>query len=96
MTDRVKVKVVFHARLKELVGLRELLLELNRSKFDNLADKLKKSLGCKAGHIFDENLKPRRDLLFSVNNRLIPPTKLKSLRFKDGDVVDIMPPPSGG
>lgn len=92
----VKVKVVFHARLRELVGLRELLLELTGSGFDHLADGLRRSLGCKARHIFDEDLTLQRSLLFSVNNRLIPPAELKSLRFKDGDVVDIMPPPSGG
>lgn len=94
--DGVRVKVRFYARLRELIGVEELVLELDDSGFSFLIDKLREVLGRKAECIFADDLAPRRGLLFSVNDRLIHPSRLKSLELKDGDVVDIMPPPSGG
>jgi len=94
--DEIKVKVVFYASLRELIGTRELVLELDNPGFDFLIDKLRQVLGCKAEYILADDRTPRRTLLFSVNGKLMTLAKLERLKLKDGDVIDIMPPPSGG
>ncbi|RLI28727.1 hypothetical protein DRO58_01515 [Candidatus Bathyarchaeota archaeon] len=92
----VRVKVRFYARLRELIGFEELVLELGDPGFGFLMDELRKVLGRKAEYIFADGLTPRHGLLFSVNDKLIHPARLKSIELKDGDIIDIMPPPSGG
>ncbi|HDN05488.1 MAG TPA: MoaD/ThiS family protein, partial [Candidatus Bathyarchaeota archaeon] len=45
--------------------------------------------------IFDK-LKIKDSVMVSVNNNLVKPSDLTELKLKDGDVIDIMPLPSGG
>ena len=80
----MKVKVRFFARLKEEVGLSEVELELDEGA--SLADVIRAFLGERdAGAI-----------LVAVNEELVEAGDLRDVRLKDGDVVDVMPPASGG
>jgi len=80
----VKVKVRFFARLKEEVGLSEVELELDEGA--SLADVIRAFLRERdAGAI-----------LVAVNEELVEASDLRDVRLKDGDVVDVMPPASGG
>ena len=94
--DLVRVKVVFYASLREAVGLDEIILKLNSPTLESLVNELRRALGERVGYVFAEDGSPLRGLLFSVNDRLIPQAELRGLMFKDGDVLDVMPPPSGG
>ncbi len=80
----MKVKVRFFARLKEEVGLSEVELELDEGA--SLADVIRAFLRERdAGAI-----------LVAVNEELVEASDLRDVRLKDGDVVDVMPPASGG
>ena len=80
----VKVKVRFFARLREETGLNEVELELDEAT--TLTDLIKAFFGDR----------DTREFLIAVNEELVEADGPGGVRLKDGDVVDIMPPASGG
>ena len=93
----MKVKVRFYASLREKLGFKEGVINLEgNDDFPSLTAELKKVIGWKVNIIVDEEGGIRKNLMVSVNNALINPPELAKLRFKNGDRVDIMPLPSGG
>jgi len=80
----VEVKVPFFARLREEMGSGEVELELNEDT--TLADLIKTLFGNRDA----------REFLIAVNEELVETDDPGGVRLKDGDVVDIMPPASGG
>ena len=80
----MRVVVRAFARLKEEIGKDRLVLELPDEA--TLEELLARVLGrSHGGHI-----------MVAVNNRLLPGEGLAKVRLEDGDVVDLMPPASGG
>ena len=80
----MRVVVRVFARLKEEFGKDRLILELPDEA--TLEELLMRVLG-----------RPRRGhVMVAVNNRLLPGEGLAGVRLRDGDVVDLMPPASGG
>ena len=80
----MKVKVRFFARLREETGLNEVELELDEAT--TLTDLIKAFFGDR----------DTREFLIAVNEELVEADDPGGVRLKDGDVVDIMPPASGG
>lgn len=76
--------VRFFASLRERFGENELRLELNDSA--SLSDLLARLL----------EPSERERVMVAVNNKLVPDAQRADLLLRDGDVVDIMPPASGG
>ena len=76
--------VRFFARLREELGVDEEVLELGD--------------GATLAELLDLVFKGRRPraLLVALNNELVRDGSIEELRLADGDVVDIMPPASGG
>jgi len=80
----VRVVVRAFARLREEIGKDRLILELPDGA--TLEELLVRVLGRPhGGHV-----------VVAVNNRLLPSEGLAGVRLRDGDVVDLMPPASGG
>jgi len=80
----VQVVVRAFARLKEELNADRLVLELPNGT--TLEELLHRVLGKRRGE----------HIMVAVNNRLLPGEELAGVRLKDGDVVDLMPPASGG
>ena len=80
----MKIKVRFFARLREETGLSEVELELDEGA--SVADVIRA--------FFRD--RDTRAFLIAVNEELVEAGDLKDVRLKDGDVVDVMPPASGG
>ena len=94
--ENLKVTVRFYASLRERLGVKKVNLQLEEgSSFTSATEKLAETLGNKADVIFDK-LKIKDSVMVSVNNNLVKPSDLTELKLKDGDVIDIMPLPSGG
>jgi len=94
--ENLKVTVRFYASLRERLGVKKVNLQLEEgSSFTSAMEKLAETLGNKADVIFDK-LKIKDSVMVSVNNNLVKPSDLTELKLKDGDVIDIMPLPSGG
>ena len=79
----MKVIVRLFARLRERLGTSRLELELEEGS----------TLGDILSLLFEEN---PRALMISVNNELVSMEHPDKIVLKDGDVVDLMPPASGG
>ena len=79
----MKVIVRLFARLRERLGTSRLELELEEGS----------TLGDILSLLFEEN---PRALMISVNNELTGVEHPDKIVLKDGDVVDLMPPASGG
>jgi len=77
------VIVRLFARLRERLGTSRLELELEEGS----------TLGDILPLLFEEN---PRALMISVNNELVGMEHPDKIVLKDGDVVDLMPPASGG
>jgi len=80
----VRVVVRVFARLKEELNTDRLILELPDGA--TLEDLLHRVLGKHRGE----------HIMVAVNKRLLPREELAQVRLRDGDVVDLMPPASGG
>lgn len=80
-----KVTVRFFAWIREELGLGS--VSVDATDIDDLFDKLKKMLKNKFVVI------ERNSIFLSVNNEII---KNRKRKFRDGDIVDIMPLGSGG
>jgi len=78
------VLVRFFARLREELGVGEKVLELND----------RATLGELLAAVFKEG--PPEDLLLALNNELVRGDRVDEVRLREGDVIDIMPPASGG
>jgi len=91
-----KVKVKFYASLREEIGIEEIVLELLNPTFSALINALKNTIKSKSNAIVDSKGEIRSDIMISVNNKLINRLNLGKLNFEDGDIIDIMPLPSGG
>ncbi len=75
--------VRFFAKLREEAGISELRLEVREGL----------TLGELLGRLFER--KPE-GLLVAVNGEAVGPEELGGVRLKEGDVIDLMPPASGG
>jgi len=88
--ENINVRVRFYAELKDLLKVKAVNLELTSgSDWGSLVEALSKRLSNDVMH----HLR-RKGLLIAVNNILV--RELNKLELKDGDVIDIMPLPSGG
>ncbi len=80
----MRITVRLFARLREELGADS--LELTFEQDPTLADVLDRVLG---------DRRPR-SMLIAINNELLRERDPRAVRLKDGDVVDLMPPASGG
>ena len=80
----MRITVRLFARLREELGADR--LELTFEQDPTLADVLDRVLG---------DRRPR-GMLIAINNELLRGRDPRMVRLKDGDVVDLMPPASGG
>jgi len=80
----MKVVVRFFARFREELGANQ--VELSLADGATLTD----ILNC----LFKGD--PPGHLLIAINGQLVGGADLSRIRLKDGDVVDVMPPASGG
>lgn len=88
MTERVSVKLLFFAKARELVGRSEAEANFSKSNFT------KKTLLDEITKIY-ETLQPLVNcLLLAVNEEYVDFSE--TVHLKDGDIVAVMPPLSGG
>ena len=80
----MKVVVKLFARFREELGAGQ--VELPLADGATLADILNR--------VFKGD--PPEHFLIAINGRLVGEADLSRIRLKDGDVVDVMPPASGG
>ncbi|RLF25101.1 MAG: hypothetical protein DRN15_00125 [Thermoprotei archaeon] len=86
----VVVRVRLFASLREAFGTSEIDVILHENTFEYLIKELNKAVRSK-----DQVLDVDR-LLVAVNEEIISHSKLRELKFKSGDLIDLMPLPSGG
>lgn len=92
-----KVRVKFYASLREKLGVSEVVLKLKEnSNFVSLMGKVAEIIGNDTSAIVNDELELRGNVMISVNNNFVKHSDLVRLKLKGGDVVDIMPLPSGG
>lgn len=88
MTERVSVKLLFFAKARELVGRSEAEANFSKNNFT------KKTLLDEITKIY-EILQPLVNcLLLAVNEEYVDSSE--TIHLKDGDIVAVMPPLSGG
>lgn len=80
----MKVVVRLFASLREEVGTSRLELDFEREP----------TLALVVGRVLGD--RPIEGLLVAVNSELLGGRDIEAVRLKDGDVVDLMPPSSGG
>ena len=80
----MRIIVRVFARLREELGGGRLVLELPEGS----------TLGDLLAHVLGEHAGGR--IMIAVNNRLVSSEDVARRRLKEGDVVDLMPPASGG
>lgn len=88
MTDRVSVKLLFFAKARELVGRSEAEVDFSKNNFT------KKTLLDEITKIYGMLLPLVNCLLLAVNEEYVDSSE--TIHLKDGDVVAVMPPLSGG
>ncbi len=94
--ESTRVSIKFYASLRESLGVKEIILNLNEdSSLASALEKLKDTIGDKTDAVISREGKIR-NVLLSVNGRLVDPENLANLILQDRDEVDVMPLPSGG
>ncbi len=93
VTKTIKVKVRFYAKLKDELGIDEISIPINERSLFALLRKLNTILKDKLPEPIDSLIE---NTLIAVNNELVREDDLKDLTLNNGDIVDIMPLPSGG
>jgi len=94
----VKVTVLFFAALKNLVGRRRLDLTFGQAlTLKDLMTDLSRRYGKKFhGYVFDEDGRFKRYLRFFINEEPVKDSEVEQVNLKDGDIVAVIPPVSGG
>lgn len=95
MKPEIIVVVRFFALLRDELGISELKLRLKGSTVLDLIKALRERLGSKAFLILREE-RFKEGLLIAINDELICDPDLAKRKLKNGYIIDIMPPPSGG
>lgn len=94
--ENLNVTIKFYASLREKLGINKVALQLKEnSKFMAVMEKMMEIVGNKA-YVICDKLEIKDNVMVSINNNLIKRSDLAELRLKEGDVIDIMPLPSGG
>ena len=92
-----KVKVLFFSWLKDLLGCSEITLTIERScSFKELLNYLVKALPKAGEYLIDPNGNFRGQFLVFINDTLVPPKNIHSLKIPPKVKVAIAPPASGG
>ncbi len=86
--------VKFYGYYREKLGLERVEVEEART-LSEVLEKLRVFLGEKSGILFEGN-ELKKNILLAVNNTLVKLEDIHSEKILDGDVVSIMPLPSGG
>lgn len=94
----MKVKVLLFAALKDLVGKGRLHLTFDRElTLKDLMINLSERYGKKFyNYLFDEYGRFRGYVRFFINEEPIKTSEIGQIKLKDGDVVALIPPVSGG
>ncbi|PDM26750.1 molybdopterin synthase sulfur carrier subunit [Candidatus Bathyarchaeota archaeon B24-2] len=94
----LKVKVLLFAALKELIGKGRLDLTFDRDlTLKDLMMDLSERYGKKFyNYLFDEYGRFRGYIRFFINEEPVKTSEIGEINLKDGDVVAIIPPVSGG
>jgi len=96
-SKHVKVRVKFYASLREKLGVRGVVLKLKEnSNVISLMGKVAEIIGNDMSVIVNDELEVRDNVMISVNNNFVKHSDLVRLKLRGGDVVDVMPLPSGG
>ncbi|MGB9631138.1 MAG: MoaD family protein [Candidatus Methanodesulfokora sp.] len=87
------VKFRFYLTAREVIGSKELLLQVDEMKLNRAMELLRKKLGEKASVIFDSdgNLKPYYTVL--VNGKV---ARSMEIELSDGSEIQLLPPVGGG
>ena len=94
----MKVKVQYFASVRELVNLREELIEVrDGTAVRDLLDELAAKHGSRLKeYLFDKNGNPRSHIQFILNEQSISEKEGFSTLLKDGATFAIIPPVGGG
>jgi len=94
----LRVTVLFFAALKEVVGRSRLDLTFGQMlTLKDLMIKLSGRYGKRFhSYVFDEDGRFRRYLRFFINEEPVKDSEVEQINLKDGDVVAVIPPVSGG
>ncbi|MGQ9469042.1 MAG: MoaD/ThiS family protein [Nitrososphaerales archaeon] len=98
MNEDISITLKYFAMIRDITGKKEESLSLKKgySVMDVLI-KLSEIYGEKISQfIFDEKREPRENLTFLINGQAIKIEDLSERKLKDGDVLVILPPISGG
>jgi len=96
MGARVRVKFRFYLTAREVIGSRELEIEVPGGTLAEVIRELRGRLGSKASILFDGDgdLKGHYSILIECS--LIRPHQWAEVRLERGTVIDVIPPVGGG
>lgn len=94
----MKVKVLFFASIRDVTGVRELVLDVD--EFSTVLDVLNllvKRFGMNfKEHVFERDFLPKPHVRLALNDDYLDWSKIGFLKVRDGDVIAFLPPVSGG
>lgn len=95
---RVKVKVLFFASIKDLVGISELILDVDESS--TVLDVLRRLTEIYGERfrefVFSGDFNLKSHIRLALNGDYLDSSRLDEFRVHDGDVIAVLPPVSGG
>lgn len=100
MGEKMRVTLKFYALLRELVGRKELIVDLDNddAKIIDVLDAIKKEISEEVYHkiinFYNREKGPR--LVILLNGRNIVHLEGLETKVRDGDRLDIFPPAGGG
>ncbi len=86
--------VRFYGYYREALNIEK--IEIGRAEtLRDVLEKLRKLLGEKSSILFEKD-GLKKELLLAVNSVVVKPDDIEDKKIVDGDVISIMPLPSGG
>ena len=97
-TENLKVTILLFAALKEVAGKKRVELTFDQSlTLKDLMTELSERYGKKFYRfVFDEDGRFKSYIRFFINEEPVKASEVEQINLKDGDIVAIIPPVSGG
>jgi len=92
----LRVCVRLYGWLKDYFKVGTLTLELDYGSYQELVSKLAKNLNDKDGLLVEGGRLREEEVIVALNGEVVSLKELNRIKFKDGDIIDVMPLPSGG